>query len=414
MLYGGIVLALVLMMRAVPGSFLPEEDQGVLFVLAQAPAGASQERMNETLKTVEEHFLTAEKDTVAGIFTVAGFSFAGRGQSGGLAFVNLKDWSQRQRPDQKVLAIAGKAMGAFSRIKDALVFAFPPPAVLELGNASGFDFQLQDQGGLGHEALMQARNQLLGQAARHPALAMVRPNGMEDTPQLRVTVDREKAGALGLSLADINTTLSATWGSVYVNDFIESGRVKKVMLQADAPFRMQPNDLDRLQVRNNAGEMVPFSTFSSTAWSYGSPQLERYNGIPSRDIMGSPSPGHSSGQAMAAMEEIARTLPPGIGSALSGAHDSAAAAIRSRYANMGMAGSSAEMQDLNNLAQTTVSQGADIANKLLATGVSEQQFASGLYQNLMATSMAQDTNMSNAISSFTGALARSSVQPKPV
>ncbi|MEI7606998.1 MAG: efflux RND transporter permease subunit [Rhodospirillaceae bacterium] len=312
-LYGGIVLALVLMMRAVPGSFLPEEDQGVLFVLAQAPAGASQERMKETLKTVEEHFLTAEKDSVAGIFTVAGFSFAGRGQSGGLAFVNLKDWSQRQRPDQKVLAIAGKAMGAFSRIKDALVFAFPPPAVLELGNASGFDFQLQDQGGLGHEALMQARNQLLGQAARNPALAMVRPNGMEDTPQLRVTVDREKAGALGLSLADINTTLSATWGSVYVNDFIESGRVKKVMLQADAPFRMQPGDLDRLQVRNNAGEMVPFSTFSSTAWSYGSPQLERYNGIPSRDIMGSPSPGHSSGQAMAAMEEIARTLPPGIG-----------------------------------------------------------------------------------------------------
>ncbi len=312
-LYGGIVLALVLMMRAVPGSFLPEEDQGVLFVLAQAPAGASQERMNETLKIVEEHFLTAEKDSVSGIFTVAGFSFAGRGQSGGLAFVNLKDWSLRQRPDQKVLAIAGKAMGAFSRIKDALVFAFPPPAVLELGNASGFDFQLQDQGGLGHEALMQARNQLLGQAARNPALAMVRPNGMEDTPQLRVTVDREKAGALGLSLADINTTLSATWGSVYVNDFIESGRVKKVMLQADAPFRMQPGDLDRLQVRNNAGEMVPFSTFSSTAWSYGSPQLERYNGIPSRDIMGSPSPGHSSGQAMAAMEEIARTLPPGIG-----------------------------------------------------------------------------------------------------
>ncbi|MEI6556878.1 MAG: efflux RND transporter permease subunit [Rhodospirillaceae bacterium] len=313
LLYGGIMLALVLLMRAVPGSFLPEEDQGVMFVLAQAPAGASQERMRETLKTVEEHFLNAEKESVAGIFTVAGFSFAGRGQSGGLAFVNLKDWSQRQRPDQQVLAIAGKAMGAFSRIKDALVFAFPPPAVMELGNASGFDFQLQDQGGLGHEALMQARNQLLGQAARNPALAMVRPNGMEDTPQLRVTVDREKAGALGLSLADINTTLSATWGSVYVNDFIESGRVKKVILQADAPFRMQPGNLERLQVRNNTGEMVPFSTFSSTAWSYGSPQLERYNGIPSRDIMGSPAPGHSSGQAMAAMEEIARTLPPGIG-----------------------------------------------------------------------------------------------------
>ena len=312
-LYGGILMALVLMMRAVPGSFLPDEDQGVMFVLAQAPAGASQERMRETLKTVEEHFLSAEKESVAGIFTVAGFSFAGRGQSGGLAFVNLKDWSLRQRPDQKVLAIAGRAMGAFSRIKDAMVFAFPPPAVLELGNASGFDFQLQDQGGLGHEALMQARNQLLGQAARNPALAMVRPNGMEDTPQLRVTVDREKAGALGLPLADINTTLSATWGSVYVNDFIENGRVKKVMLQADAPFRMQPNDLERLQVRNNAGEMVPFSTFSSTAWSYGSPQLERYNGIPSRDIMGAPAPGHSSGQAMAAMEEIARTLPPGIG-----------------------------------------------------------------------------------------------------
>jgi multidrug efflux pump len=235
-----------------------------------------------------------------------------------MAFVNLRDWDLRHSPDKKVGAIARRAMGAFSGIKDALVFAFTPPSVIELGNASGFDFQLLDRGGLGHEALLQARNQLLGMAAQNPVLVGVRPNGLDDTPQFRIDIDRHKASALGLSLADINTTLSAAWGGSYVNDFIDNGRVKKVYLQADAPFRMLPTDIDRWYVRNTAGEMVPFSSFSSSTWTYGSPRLERYNGISSRSILGQPAPGRSSGEAMAAMEEIAAKLPAGIGYEWSG------------------------------------------------------------------------------------------------
>ena len=312
-IYAAILVGLGLLFARLPSSFLPDEDQGIMFVQVATPAGATQERTVEALKKAETYFLDTEKANVASIFTVAGFNFSGRGQNSGLAFVKLKDWSERSRPDQKVGAITGRAMGAMSQVKDAMVFAFRPPAVMELGNATGFDLQLQDQGSLGHAALMAARNQLLGMASQNPALVGVRPNGLEDTPQFHVSVDREKASALGLSLADVNTTLSAAWGSAYVNDFMDHDRVKKVFLQADAPFRMLPEDIDRWEVRNAAGLMVPFSTFSSARWDYGSPQLERYNGVPSREIMGAPAPGHSSGEAMDIIEQIAQKLPPGIG-----------------------------------------------------------------------------------------------------
>jgi len=311
--YAALLAGLAVMFINLPSAFLPEEDQGLMFVQVQTPAGATRERTAETMSKVEAYFREQEKDAVESIFTLAGFNFAGRGQNAGMAFIRMKDWSERTSPNLKVKAIAGRAMVNLSKIKDAMVFAFAPPAVIELGNANGFDFQLQDLGGVGHEALMQARNQMLGMASQNPALVGVRPNGLEDTPQYRVTVDREKASALGLSLSTINSTLSAAWGSAYVNDFIEKGRVKKVYIQADAPFRMQPEDINRWEVRNAAGLMVPFSTFATAHWSFGSPQLERYNGVPSREIMGAAAPGHSSGEAMAIMEELATKLPPGIG-----------------------------------------------------------------------------------------------------
>lgn len=311
--YAVLIAGLAVMFINLPSAFLPEEDQGLMFVQVQTPAGATRERTAETMSKVEAYFREQEKDTVDSIFTLAGFNFAGRGQNAGMAFIRLKDWSERTSPNLKVKAIAGRAMANLSQIKDAMVFAFAPPAVIELGNANGFDFQLQDLGGVGHEALMQARNQILGMASQNPALVGVRPNGLEDTPQYQVSVDREKASALGLSLSTINSTLSAAWGSAYVNDFIEKGRVKKVYIQADAPFRMQPEDVNRWEVRNATGQMVPFSTFATAHWSFGSPQLERYNGVPSREIMGAAAPGHSSGEAMAIMEELATKLPPGIG-----------------------------------------------------------------------------------------------------
>ncbi len=313
-----LVVALGVLFMRLPTAFLPDEDQGVLFAQIATPPGATTERTLEVVKQVEHHFLETEKDAVESIFSVAGFSFSGRGQNSAMAFVNLKDWDVRQSPDKKVGAIVGRAMGVFTGIRDAMVFAFTPPSVIELGNATGFDFQLLDRGGLGHEALLQARNQLLGMAAQHPALAAVRPNGLDDTPQFRIEIDRQKASALGLSLADINATLSAAWGGAYVNDFIDKGRVKKVYLQADAPYRMLPSDLDRWHVRNDKGEMVPFSAFSTSHWTHGSPRLERYNGVSSRAILGQPAPGWSSGDAMKAMEEIAAKLPAGIGYEWSG------------------------------------------------------------------------------------------------
>ena len=296
-----------------PSSFLPTEDRGQLFVLWSAPPNASSQRTAETAKTVTAYFLEKEKDNVEGLFTIVGFNFSGRGQNAGMAFVRLKDWSERPLPSQKPQAIAGRVMGAMSKLKDAVVFSFLPPSVPGLGNATGFDLQLVDRGGLGHDRLMQARNQLLGMAAQNPKLVGVRPNGLEDTPQFKLDIDREKASALGLSLSDINTTLSAAWGSSYVNDFIDRGRVKKVYLQADAPYRMQPSDIDRWYVRNSSGQMVPFSAFTTAQWIYGSPKLERYNGSSSLNIQGSAAPGISSGEAMAEMEAMMRKLPQGIG-----------------------------------------------------------------------------------------------------
>lgn len=244
---------------------------------------------------------------------MAGFSFAGNGQNAGLAFVRLKDWSERKSPDQKVKAIAGRAMGAFSQIREAMVFAFAPPAVMELGNASGFDLQLQDQGGVGHEALMAARNQLLGMAAKNPLLMAVRPNGQEDTPQFKLDIDQQKATALGLSVADVNRVLSVGWGSSYVNDFVDRGRVKRVYLQGTPESRMAPEDLNKWFVRNAQGEMVPFSAFATGRWIYASPRLERYNGVPSMNVQGMPAPGVSSGVAMAEVEKLVAQLPAGIG-----------------------------------------------------------------------------------------------------
>lgn len=313
LVYGLIVVGVGALFMRMPTSFLPDEDQGVLFTIVQLPAGATQERTLEVLKQVENHFLNSESEVVESIFTAAGFSFGGSGQNTGLAFVKLKPWDQRRRADQRVKPIAGRAMMAFSRIRDAMVFAIAPPAVLELGNASGFDVQLQDRSGVGHEVLMAARNQFLGMAMQNPSLAGVRPNGQEDTPQYQVDIDAARASAMGLSLAEVNDTLATAWGSAYVNDFIDKGRVKRVFMQGEAASRMAPEDLNKWFVRNNKGQMVPFSAFATAHWSFGSPRLERYNGNPSVQIVGQPAPGKSTGEAMAEVEKIAATLPEGIG-----------------------------------------------------------------------------------------------------
>ncbi|MBI9083611.1 MAG: efflux RND transporter permease subunit [Desulfobacterales bacterium] len=308
-----IVGAMGVLFQRMPTAYLPDEDQGILMVQAMLPSGSTLEQTEKVMKQVQDHFLLREKDGVDSLMTLSGMSFGGAGQNMGLGFVKLKDWDQRQRPDLKVGAIAGRAMGAFSQIKEAMVFAFAPPAVMELGNATGFDFQLQDRGGLGHERLMAARNQLLGMAAQDPRLVRVRPNGMEDVPEYRIDIDWDKAGALGVPISSIHNTFAAAFGSAYVNDFIQAGRVKRVFVQADAPYRMLPNDLEKLYARNRMGKMVPFSSFASGRWTQGSPKQERYNGFASINIWGEPAPGRSSGEAMAAMEEIVSKLPQGIG-----------------------------------------------------------------------------------------------------
>jgi hydrophobe/amphiphile efflux-1 (HAE1) family protein len=312
--YAVILVAVVVVFAKIPVGFLPDEDQGTLFALVQLPPGATQERTLQVIAQVEHHFLEDQKAAVDAIFTVAGFSFAGSGQNAGFAFVKLKAWDQRQRDDLRVAAVAGKAMAYFASIRDASVFAFAPPAVSELGNASGFDLMLQDRANLGHQALMQARNQLLGALSKEKGLIGVRPNGMEDTPELRLAIDAHKAGTLGLSMADINDTFAAAWGSSYVNDFIDKGRVKKVFLQAEAAYRMLPGDIDRWFVRNSSGSMVPFSAFAEAGWTSGSPRLERYNGVPSAEILGMALPGAvSSGEALQIVEKHAAELPTGIG-----------------------------------------------------------------------------------------------------
>jgi HAE1 family hydrophobic/amphiphilic exporter-1 len=308
-----IVAAMGVLFRQMPTAYLPEEDQGILFVQAMLPANSTLEQTEAVLGKVRDHFLEGERDAVESIMTVAGFSFSGRGQNVGLAFTKLRDWDLRQRPDLKVGPVVGRAMRAFSRYIEARVFAFPPPAVVELGQANGFDFQLLDRGGLGHGALMGARNQLLGLAAQDARLTRVRPNGLEDVPQYRIDVDWEKAGTQGVPISAIHTTIAAAFGSAYVNDFIQAGRVKRVYIQADAPYRRLPGDLEKLYVRNTSGKMVPFTSFASGHWTSGSPKLERFNGFPSINIWGEAAPGKSSGEAMQAMEEAITQLPRGVG-----------------------------------------------------------------------------------------------------
>ncbi|MBD5730268.1 efflux RND transporter permease subunit, partial [Citrobacter freundii] len=309
-----IVIGMAVLFMRLPTSFLPEEDQGVFMTMIQLPAGATQERTQKVLDQVTQYYLTNEKANVESVFTVNGFSFSGQGQNSGLAFVSLKPWDERSGEENSVEAVIARATRAFSQIRDGLVFPFNMPAIVELGTATGFDFELIDQGGLGHTALTQARNQLLGMVAKHPDLLVrVRPNGLEDTPQFKLDVNQEKAQALGVSLSDINETISASLGGYYVNDFIDRGRVKKVYVQGDAKYRMLPADINNLYIRSSNGEMVPFSAFSASHWIYGSPRLERYNGMPSMEILGEAAPGRSTGEAMALMESLAEKLPNGIG-----------------------------------------------------------------------------------------------------
>ena len=308
-----IVAGLGFLFARMPTGYLPDEDQGILLVQAVLPTGATLEQGRAVMDRVRDHFIANEKEAVESFMGVVGFSFSGQGQNVAIGFAKLKDWKDRQRPDLKVKAIAGRAMGAFSQYKDAMVFAFPPPSVIELGNATGFDFQLQDRGGLGHQQLMDLRNQILGMAAQDPRLVRVRPNGMDDVSEYRIDVDWEKAGAMGVPVSVIHNTIAAAFGGAYVNDFVQAGRVKKVFLQADTPYRMLPSDLEKLQVRNQEGKMVPFTAFASGRWTQGSPKLERYNAFPSINIWGEPSPGHSTGDAMQAMEEIMAKLPKGAG-----------------------------------------------------------------------------------------------------
>ena len=316
-----IAAVMVLLFMRLPSSFLPDEDQGILFSQVQLPVGATQERTLGVLAQVEDHFLNNEQEAVKSVFTVAGFSFSGSGQNAGIAFVSMKDWSERPGGALTVQAIAGRAMGAFAGIRDALVFAFAPPAVIELGNASGFDLQLQDLGGLGHEKLIAARMQLLQKAGQDSRLVGVRPNGKNDEPQFVVDIDRERAGALGVTLSDVNSVLSTAWGGSYVNDFINQGRIKKVYVQADASFRMMPEDLKQWYVKNDKDEMVPMSSFARSYWSYGSPRLERYNGVSSVEILGAAAPGLSTGEAMSAIEAMVAELPAGIGMEWTGLSD---------------------------------------------------------------------------------------------
>ncbi|MFB3787391.1 MAG: efflux RND transporter permease subunit [bacterium] len=312
-IYLVVVAAMGYGFHRMPTAYLPDEDQGILMVQAMLPANSTLEQTGKVMDRVRNHFLIDEKDAVQSIMTVNGFGFAGRGQNMGLAFVRLKEWALRNRPDLKVGPVAGRAMASFGQYRDAMVFAFPPPAVIELGQAKGFDFQLLDRGGLGHAALMEARNQILDLARKDPRLANVRQNGLEDVPEYRIDVDWEKTGALGIPITSIHNTISAAFGSAYVNDFIQGGRVKRVYAQADSPYRMLPQDLQKLYVRNNAGKMVPFASFATGHWTSGSPKLDRFNAFPSINILGEPAPGRSSGEAMQAMEEFVRQLPQGIG-----------------------------------------------------------------------------------------------------
>ena len=313
LVYLAIVLAMVVLFVRVPRSFLPDEDQGFLFVQVSAPPGSASEQTQRALNEARDFFLKDEQALVSGVFTVNGFSFGGHGQNAGLVFVRLKDWSERPGKKNSVFALVARANQRFHQLRGAIVVAFAPPAALELGNATGFDFELEDRGNIGHLALMQARGQLMGIASKEPSIGLIRPNGLDDEPQYKLDIDWEKASALGLSIGDINDTLGAGWGSSFVNQFVDRSRVKRVFLQGNAPSRMLPQDMERWYVRNGAGQMVPVSTFATAHWTVGSPKLERYNGTPSLEFLGGPAPGRSTGDALAAMEAAVAKLPKGVG-----------------------------------------------------------------------------------------------------
>ena len=309
-IYVVVIGVLLVLFKVLPSSFLPEEDQGVVLTLVQLPPNASLERTDKTVDAMTNYFMQKEKDTVQSVFSVSGFSFTGMDQNAGLAFVRLKDWKDRTSPEQQIGALIKRGMALNMIVKDAsYIMPLQLPAMPELGVSSGFNLQLKDSAGAGHQKLIDARNMILGLAAQDKRLAGVRPNGQEDTPQYRIMIDQAQAGAMGVNISDINSTMSTAWGGSYINDFIDRGRVKKVYVQGEANARMMPEDLNKWYVRNNQGTMVPFSAFATGKWTYGSPRLERYNGIASVNIQGTPAPGVSSGDAMIAMEEIIAKLP---------------------------------------------------------------------------------------------------------
>ena len=312
-IYLAIIGVMGFLFTRLPRSFLPDEDQGILFAEVTTPPGTPEKYTQDVLDRMNQYFLTKESAAVNSVLTVAGFSFGGRGQSSGLIFVRLKDWAERPGPNNRVQAIARRAMGQFLQYRDALAFAFAPPAAIELGNATGFDFELIDRANVGHAKLMEARTQLLQLARQNPDLEAVRSNGLNDEPQYKIEIDRERANALSLTVSDVNTTLAAAWGSEFIDQFTDRGRVKKVFIQGSDNARMVPENFNDWYVRNSLRQMVPFAAFSQGSWIYGSPKLERYNGSPSAEILGEPAPGSSTGSAMDTMEKLAGKLPPGIG-----------------------------------------------------------------------------------------------------
>ena len=312
--YAAIIGLMAVIFMRIPGSFLPEEDQGIMITLVQLPSGSSLDETQAVLDKVSGYYESQEPDNVVSVFTVAGFSFAGQGQNMGLAFVRLSDWEGRIGKENSAQAVADRAMGYFfTQINEAQVFAVIPPAITELGNASGFDLMLQDVGNIGHDGLVEARNQLLGMASQSDQVAGVRPNGQEDAPQLKVNIDQEQAAAYGLPLSSINSVLSTAWGSSYVNDFVDRGRVKRVFVQGEADSRTNPEDINKWYVRNDKGDMISFDAFSDSEWQHGSPRLTRYNSFPSMNIQGNAAPGLSTGEAMEAMEAMVGQLPEGVG-----------------------------------------------------------------------------------------------------
>ena len=318
LIYLALAATMVLLFMRTPTGFLPNEDQGILFTLIQAPTGASAERTLDVLEQVEDYYLTQENGVVKSMFGVVGFSFGGSGQNMGIAFVQLEDWDDRKEPQQGVQALAGRAFGAFSQIRDAQVFPVVPPSVIELGNVSGFDFYLQAREGQSHADLVAARNQLLGAAAQSPLIASARPSGLEDASQFNLNIDWRKAGAMGLTPTDVGQLLQVAWAGTYVNDFVDQGRIKRVYVQGDADARSTPSDIDKWRVRNASGGLVPFSNFSEGSWAYGAQGLYRYNGVPSIQIQGSPAPGVTTGEAMAEMERIIADIGPGYDAAWTG------------------------------------------------------------------------------------------------